>query len=40
VVGFTDVAFSDYGVIAPSAPIVASFDGRAIVEVQLYFTQS
>ena len=39
VVGSTDVAFSDYGVTAPSAPIVASVDDHAVVEVQLYFTK-
>ena len=40
VVGSTDVAFSDYGVTAPSAPIVASVDDHAVVEVQQYFTRS
>lgn len=36
----TDVAFSDYGVNVPSAPIVAIVDDHAVVEVQLYFTRS
>jgi polyisoprenoid-binding protein YceI len=39
VVGSTDVAFSDYGVTAPTAPIVASVDDHALVELQLYFVK-
>lgn len=39
VVGSTDVAFSDYGVTAPTAPIVARVDDHAVVEVQLYFVK-
>jgi len=39
VVGSNDVVFSDYGVTVPSAPIVASVDDHAVVEVQLYFTK-
>ena len=39
VVGSTDVQFSDYGVTAPSAPIVASVDDHAVVEFQLYFVK-
>jgi len=39
VVGSTDVTFSDYGVTAPTAPIVAGVDDHAVVEVQLYFVK-
>ena len=33
------MAFSDYGVTTPTAPIVASVDDHAVVEVQLYFVK-
>jgi polyisoprenoid-binding protein YceI len=39
VVGSTDVQFSDYGVAAPTAPVVASVDDHGVVEVQLYFVK-
>jgi polyisoprenoid-binding protein YceI len=39
VVGSTDVAFSDYGVTAPTAPVVASVDDHGVIEVQLYFVK-
>lgn len=39
VVGSTDISFVDYGVIAPSAPVVASVDDHATLEIQLYFTR-
>jgi polyisoprenoid-binding protein YceI len=40
VVGSTDVAFSDYGVTAPTAPVVASVEDHGVVEVQLYFVKA
>jgi polyisoprenoid-binding protein YceI len=40
VVGTTEVSFADYGVTAPSAPIVASVENHATVELQLYLTKS
>ncbi len=39
VVGSTDIAFSDYGVTAPTAPVVASVDDHGTVEIQLYFVK-
>jgi len=39
VVGSTDVAFSDYGVTAPTAPVVASVEDHGTIEVQLYFVR-
>lgn len=39
VVGATDVALSDYGVTAPTAPVVAGVDDYAVVEVQLYLVR-
>jgi len=39
VVGSTNVAFPDYGVTAPTAPVVASVDDHGVVEVQLYFVK-
>jgi polyisoprenoid-binding protein YceI len=40
VVGSTEVSFDDFGVTAPTAPIVAGVDDHGVVEVQLYFTKS
>jgi polyisoprenoid-binding protein YceI len=39
VVGSTGVVLSDYGVTAPSAPMVVGVDDHAILELQLYFTR-
>lgn len=39
VVGTFDIVLSDYEVEAPSAPIVASVEDNAIVEVQLFFVE-
>ena len=38
-VGSSDVTFSDYGVTAPTAPIVVSVEDHGIMEFQLYFTR-
>lgn len=38
VTGSTQVVFSDYGVIAPSAPVVVSVEDNGILEFQLWFT--
>ena len=38
-VGSSDVVFSDYGVTAPTAPIVASVEDHGIMELQLIFTR-
>ena len=38
-VGSSEVAFSDYGVTAPSAPIVVSVEDHGVMEFQLYFTR-
>ncbi|MDZ7674017.1 MAG: YceI family protein [Acidimicrobiales bacterium] len=40
VVGSAPVVFGDYGVEAPSAPIVVSVDDEGTIEFQLYFTQT
>jgi polyisoprenoid-binding protein YceI len=40
VVGSTEVAFSDYGVRVPSAPIVLSVDDTGTMELQLLLTKS
>lgn len=40
VVGSTDVVFADYGVTAPSAPIVVSLDDFGIIEFQLFLTRA
>lgn len=40
IVGSTDVVFEDYGVTAPSAPVVVSLDDFGIIEFQLFLTQS
>ena len=39
VVGSSDVVFSDYGVTAPTAPIVVSVEDHGIMEFQLIFTR-
>ena len=39
VVGSTEVRFEDYGVQAPSAPIVVSVEDHGIIELQLLFTR-
>ena len=39
VVGSSHVVFSDYGVTAPSAPIVVSVEDNGIMEFQLIFTR-
>ena len=38
-VGSSDVAFSDYGVTAPTAPVVVSVEDHGIMEFQLIFTR-
>ena len=38
-VGSSDVVFSDYGVTAPTAPIVASVEDHGIMEFQLIFSR-
>ena len=38
-VGSSDVTFSDYGVTAPTAPIVVSVEDHGIMEFQLIFTR-
>jgi polyisoprenoid-binding protein YceI len=38
VTGTTEVVFADYGVTAPSAPIVVSVEDHGIVELQLWFS--
>ena len=40
IVGSTDVVFADYGVTAPSAPVVVSVDDFGIIEFQLFLTRS
>ncbi|MCH2411776.1 MAG: YceI family protein, partial [Acidimicrobiales bacterium] len=39
VVGTFDITFADYGVEAPSAPIVVSVEDHGIVEIQLFLTR-
>ena len=39
VVGSTEIVFDDYGVAAPSAPIVLSVEDHGIIEFQLLFTR-
>ncbi len=39
-VGSSEVVFSDYGITAPSAPIVVSVEDQGIMEFQLIFTSS
>ncbi len=38
-VGSSEVTFSDYGVTAPTAPIVVSVEDQGIMEFQLFFTR-
>ncbi len=38
-VGTSDVTFSDYGVTAPTAPIVVSVEDQGVMEFQLFFTR-
>ena len=40
VVGSMPIAFSDYGITAPTAPAVASVDDNGEMEMQLFFDQS
>jgi len=40
VVGSLPIAFSDYGISAPTAPAVASVDDDGEMELQLFFTKS
>jgi polyisoprenoid-binding protein YceI len=40
VVGTMPIAFSDYGITAPTAPAVASVDDHGEMELQLFFTKS
>ena len=39
VVGTTDVQFIDYGIKAPSAPVVVSVEDHGVVEIQLFLTR-
>ena len=39
VVGTFDITFADYGVEAPSAPIVVSVEDHGVVEIQLFLTR-
>lgn len=39
VTGTTEIVFSDYGVTAPTAPVVLSVDDHGVVEVQLWLTR-
>ena len=39
VTGSTDVAFADYDVDTPSAPVVLSVEDRGIMEFQLWFSR-
>jgi polyisoprenoid-binding protein YceI len=40
VVGSMPIAFSDYGITAPTAPVVASVDDHGEMEMQLFFDRS
>lgn len=40
VVGTMPIAFSDYGITAPTAPVVASVDDHGEMELQLFFDKS
>jgi polyisoprenoid-binding protein YceI len=40
VVGSLPIAFGDYGITAPSSPLVASVDDHGEMELQLFFTKS
>lgn len=39
VVGALEITFEDWGVVVPTAPIVASVDDHGILELQLFFTR-
>ena len=39
IVGSTDVVFADYGVTAPSAPVVVRLDDFGVIEFQLFLTK-
>jgi polyisoprenoid-binding protein YceI len=39
IVGTTDVVFADYGVNAPSAPVVVRLDDFGVIEFQLFLTK-
>ena len=39
VVGTFDIMFADYGIEAPSAPIVVSVEDHGVVEIQLFLTR-
>ncbi len=39
VVGTFDIVFADYGVEAPTAPIVVSVEDHGVVEIQLFLTR-
>ena len=39
IVGSTDVVFADYGVTAPSAPVVVRLDDFGVIEFQLFLTR-
>lgn len=40
VTGTTEIVFADYGVTAPTAPVVLSVEDHGIVELQLWLTKS
>ena len=40
VVGSTEIEFSDYDIVAPSAPIVLSIEDRGVLEFQLIFERA
>ena len=40
VVGSTEIEFSDYDIVAPSAPIVLSIEDRGVMEFQLIFERA
>ena len=40
VVGSLDVVFSDFGITAPTAPIVLSVDDHGQIELQLFFSRA
>ncbi|MGH9277929.1 MAG: YceI family protein, partial [Acidimicrobiales bacterium] len=39
-VGSAPVAFADFGITAPTAPVVASVEDRGVMEFQLYLTKA
>jgi len=40
VVGSLDVVFSDFGITAPTAPVVVSVEDHGQIELQLFFTRA